>query len=131
MSAGLIAVIVVVALLVGLALGGVAANARRERASRHPFERNLRAVDRALAEALAADRGWEPAGLEAAARRELAARRPGEEIGALELVQVIDRPGTDSDQAVFRAELGGASALLTLGRHGDEWLAAALDPAVP
>jgi len=129
-STGLIVVFVVVALLLALALGGLAANARRERASRRPFERNLGAVDRALAEALAADRGWEPAGLEAAARRELAAVRPGEEIGALRLVQVLDRPGTDADQAVFDAELSGGRVRLTLGRRGGQWFAAAFEPAV-
>jgi hypothetical protein len=105
-----------------LTLIGAAGATRRRRAGHERFHASLGEVDRALATALADDRGWEPAGLEAAARGEFAQRRPGASIEQLELIQVIDRPGTDDDLAVFRILVAGASpAQLTLGRRGGEW----------
>lgn len=44
-------------------------------------------------------------------------------------MQVLDRPGTDADQAVFDAELSGGRVRLTLGRRGGQWFAAAFEPA--
>jgi hypothetical protein len=35
------------------------------------------------------------------------------------LIEVIDRPGTDADKAVFRV---GGRELLTLGRREGEWV---------
>jgi hypothetical protein len=43
----------------------------------------------------------------------------------MQLVQVIDRPGTDADQAVFRVETAdGDEHRITLGRTGGVWGAA-------
>ncbi len=56
-----------------------------------------------LAEAAAADRGWDRATLEGAARRVYAEQR-GAEPSELLLVEVLDRPGTDEDLAVFHVE---------------------------
>jgi hypothetical protein len=38
------------------------------------------------------------------------------------LVQVLDRPGTDEDKAVFRFHTEDGEAQLTLGRSGGEWV---------
>ena len=56
-------------------------------------------------------------------------RRPGSE--ALHLVQVVDRPGTDADEAVFRvvAEGGHGPREVRLGREGDRWIPQALSEA--
>ena len=45
------------------------------------------------------------------------------------LVEVVDRPGTAQDRAVFRAEHSGDAHHVTLGRHGDEWIREAIEPA--
>jgi len=110
----LIIVIVVLALL---AIGGAIARARQLRRSRPAFEASLEQVNRDLAAAAAADRGWDRATLEDAARRIYAAER-GREPAELVLVEVLDRPGTDRDQAVFR--VGGER--LTLGRRDGQWV---------
>jgi hypothetical protein len=123
----LIVVLAVLAVLALLAVGGVLANSRRERATRRPFEDKLDEVDRHLAAALAEDRGWERSNLEAVARRELAAHRPGESVDELELVQVLDRPGTDADEALFRARTVSGPATIRLARRAGEWYAAAID----
>jgi len=39
-------------------------------------------------------------------------------------VQIVDRPGTDEDKAVFRSTAG---ARLTLGRRDGEWILDRLD----
>ena len=41
---------------------------------------------------------------------------------ALLLVEVLDRPGTDEDLAVFRVEGEGRHDTLNLGRRGGEWV---------
>ena len=80
------------------------------------------AANQALAAAHAADRGWEPATIEAAARQAFAGERPGVEVRELMLVQVIDPPGTDDDKAVFQVSAAdGSSATVTLGRRQGEW----------
>ena len=37
-------------------------------------------------------------------------------------MQIIDRPGTDEDKAVFRVASGDREERLTLGREGGEWV---------
>jgi hypothetical protein len=125
-TVGIVLLVIFVVLLL-LALGGAVTNARRERATRRPFDEALHEVDRALANALAADRGWEPSVLLAAVHRELAERRPGEEVRRLRLVKVVDRPGTDADEAVYECELERGAVRLSLARQGDEWLGARLE----
>ena len=109
-------VIVLLVLLV-LAVGGAIAARRRLDHTQDRFEADLQRVNRDLAEAHAEDRGWERAALETAARQAYAGER-GNEPAELELVQVIDRPGTDDDHAVFRI---GAERL-TLGRRDGQWV---------
>ena len=67
------------------------------------FRERLEQANHDLAEAAAADRGWDRETLEAAARRVYAEQR-GAEPAELLLVEVLDRPGTDEDHAVFRVE---------------------------
>jgi hypothetical protein len=60
--------------------------------------------------------------VEAAARRAFSERVPGEEITQIALVQVIDRPGTDEDEAVFHVATASGAQTITLGRRGEEWV---------
>jgi hypothetical protein len=114
--------IIVLAVFAVLVVFGLASNVIRERRTRAAFGVRVSAIDRALAAAAAADRGWERAGLEAAARAAWEARRPGEPLHELELVEVIDRPGTDEDHAVFRCRGEKGGGRLTLGRREGNWV---------
>ena len=122
MSTLAIVVVVVLAVLALLAIGGAIANARRHPARRGDFEADVAEVDRALAAAHAQDKGWEPRALEARARQAFESERPGTTVRAQALVQVLDRPGTDEDKAVFRFVTDRGEARLTLGRSAGEWI---------
>jgi type II secretory pathway pseudopilin PulG len=111
--------IVLAVLVVVLAIGGYVANARRREREEASLLRRAEEADQHLAQAHAQDKGWERAGLEAAARAAFA-QLHGSEPRELTLVQVVDRPGTDEDQAVFHAD----GRELRLGRRGDRWVAA-------
>jgi hypothetical protein len=121
-----IVVLVIVALLALLALGGAFARRRQLARSEGRFDANLLQVNRDLAAARAEDRGWERTTLEEAARQAYAAERGGADPGELELMQVVDRPGTDDDHAVFRAGPEGRERL-TLGRRDGQWVLEALE----
>jgi len=116
--------IIVLAVLVLLAVGGVIASRRRLAATSDRFDAHLQQVNHDLAAAHAEDRGWERGALETAARQAFAAER-GAEPSELELVQVIDRPGTEEDKAVFRVDSG--SERLTLGRRDGAWVLETLE----
>jgi biopolymer transport protein ExbB/TolQ len=109
--------IILIVVLVLLAVGGAIARSQQLKRSRPAFERSLEHVNRDLAAAAAADRGWDRDTLESAARRAYADERGGEP-PELTLVEVLDRPGTDEDQAVFRC----GDSQLTLGRRGGDWV---------
>lgn len=113
-----IVVIVIAVVLLLLFLGGYVANARRLDADREALHARVRSADRQLAAAHAEDKGWERAGLEAAARAAVE-ERTGAPPDELVLVQVIDRPGTDADEAVFHAD----GTEVVLGRRDGEWVA--------
>ena len=117
-----IVVSVVVVLLALLIVGGIVASGRRARAEEGPLRADLAAATRALALAHAADPGWERSLLEEAARTAFA-DRSGAEVRDLQLVQVVDRPGTEEDQAVFRVVTDHGQEYLHLDRHGDRWVA--------
>jgi len=119
-SALAVIVIIVVILLVLLIVGGLVANARRAREQEDETLSAVREADQALALARASDRGWERAVLEAAAREAFAARSPVE-VRELLLMQVVDRPGTEEDQALFRVITDVGSEEILLVRHGDAW----------
>jgi hypothetical protein len=119
-------IIVLVVLLV-LAVGGLIARRAQLARTRPTFEANLERVNEDLAAAAAQDRGWDRGTLEAAARR-IYAKERGAEPDALTLVEVLDRPGTDDDRAVFRTEQAGSAHALTLGRRSGEWVHESLEP---
>jgi hypothetical protein len=111
---------VIIVLLVVLFVGGLIANGRRRRTLHAQLQARIEAADAALAAARAEDKGWERATIEAAARAAVAPR----EIRELQLVQVVDRPGTDADQAVLRVVgADGRETTVTLGRRGGAWVA--------
>jgi hypothetical protein len=112
---------VFVALVIILAIGGIYGRRRQLAATRDRFETHLAQVNRDLAAAHAADRGWAREGLETAARAAYAEQR-GAEPPELTLVQIVDQPGTDDDKAVFAV---GAERL-TLGRADGDWVFEAL-----
>jgi hypothetical protein len=113
---------VLVALVIILAVGGAYARRRQLAATRGRFDANLAQVNRDLAAAHAEDRGWAREGIEAAARIAYAAERDGAEPEELTLVQIVDRPGTDDDKAVFAVLCAGRDERLTLGRQSGEWV---------
>jgi predicted cobalt transporter CbtA len=116
-------VLVLVALLLVLFLTGLAMNARRRRAAEGRFGDRIAEANRALADAHAQDKGWAPETVEAAAREAFAAAHPGAPLDGLSLVQVIDLPGTEADQAVFHVVSRGEEHTITLGRTGGRWQA--------
>jgi len=115
-------VIVVVVLVALLVIGGFVASGRRARADDAALRQELEAANRALAMAHAEDKGWERSLLEEAARAAFAERSPAE-VSELQLVQVVDKPGTDDDQAVFRVVTERGAEYLHLDRRGDAWVA--------
>jgi hypothetical protein len=115
-------IIVIVVLLV-LSIGGYLARRAQLAKSRPAFERRLSQVERDLVAAAAADRGWDREHLEAAARR-IGAQELGSEPEELTLIEVLDRPGTEQDEAVFDVRAGGSRHRLVLGRQDGEWIAA-------
>ena len=127
MSTGLLILLIVLAVIVLLAAGGALAQRRRLARNRGVFEASLEQVNADLAEARAEDRGWDRELLEAAARDAYARERPGGGEPALTLVRVLDRPGTDDDQAVFRVGDARSRERLTLGRQGGAWVLEALE----
>ena len=111
--------IIVIVVLIVLAGGGILARRRQLTRSRPAFERSLTQADRDLAAAAAADRGWDRARLEAAARRIYAEQHGGAQPDTLALIEVLDRPGKEEDEAVFDAD----GQRIALGRRGDDWIA--------
>src|SRR4051794_9372118 len=107
---------IVIVVLTVLLIGGIIARNQQLKRSRPAFERSLTQADHALAAASAADRGWDRKRLEAAARRAYSEQYGGEP-EAITLVEVIDKPGTEEDQAIFEA--GGRR--VDLGRRGGDW----------
>src|SRR5262245_15696313 len=93
--------LIVIVVLVVLAVGGFFARRAMTRRTESQFRARLEQANHDLAEAAADDRGWDRATLEGAARR-LYAEQRGAEPAELLLVEVLDRPGTEEDYAVFR-----------------------------
>jgi Tfp pilus assembly protein PilV len=111
---------VVVLLIAALAIGGYVATTRRYDAEEVELRAQAQQADQHLARAHAEDKGWERTALEAAARGAYAERHPGREPQRLLLVQVVDRPGTDEDEAVFDVD----GERLVLGRRAGAWFLA-------
>ena len=112
--------LIVILVLAVLAVGGFFARRALTRRTETQFRARLEQANHDLAEAAAEDRGWDRATLESAARRIYAEQR-GTEPAELRLTEVIDRPGTDQDLAVFHVEGEGRRETLKLGRRDGEW----------
>ena len=123
MGTGLIVVIAIIGALALLFLVGLAGNARFLRSREDSLAQRIAEADAALAAARAEDRGWDRALLDAAARTAVERRHPGSAVSALELVQVVDRPGTDEDEALMRVRHAGGEEDVLLRRTGDVWSA--------
>ena len=113
--------IIVLSVFAVLAVGGFFARRMWLRRTETQFRAKLEQANHDLAEASAADKGWDRPRLEAAARR-LYAEQRGAEPAELLLTEVIDRPGTDEDLAVFHVESEGGRGSLTLGRRDGDWM---------
>jgi len=118
-----ILIIAFVVLAVIFFIGGYIVAGRRRDAHESKLLAQITAADEALAEARASDRGWDLDLLQTAAREAYASRFEGREPEQLHLIQVVDKPGTEADEAVFRAIDGQREEDLILGREGDRWVA--------
>jgi type II secretory pathway pseudopilin PulG len=118
-----IVLIVIAAVLLLLFIGGIFAAGRRADALEDQLQTRLAAANEALAQAHAADKGWQRATIEKAARDAFTKANKGVKIDALHLVQVVDKPGVDADEAVFHVVTADGTHSLTLGRAGGEWAA--------
>jgi hypothetical protein len=118
-----ILIIVFVVLAVVFFVGGSIAAGRRRQVREAKLLEVTKAADEALAEARAGDRGWDLGLLQTAAREAYADRFDGRQPEELHLIQVVDKPGTEADEAVFRAIDGHREEDVVLGREGDRWVA--------
>ncbi|WP_354698272.1 hypothetical protein DSM112329_03940 [Paraconexibacter sp. AEG42_29] len=114
-----IVLLAVAALVVVVVVVGARIARRRAEGREALLLERLAAANAALAAAHAEDNGWAREALDAAA---LAAAGPATP-DALHLVQVIDKPGTEADEAVFQAVFGDETREIRLGRTGDTWFA--------
>ncbi|MDX6506851.1 MAG: hypothetical protein QOG06_1495 [Gaiellaceae bacterium] len=121
MSAFGIVLVVICVLILAMGVGGFLAMSRRTRSRDEELLDQLRRAERELAQAHATDKGWDRATLESAARSAATARFGAKQDRDVKLVQVIDKPGTDADQAVFRVETDDGEHTITLGRTGGVW----------
>lgn len=117
-----IVLIVLAAVILLLVAGGYAGATRRAQSREGALQRELDRAERELARAHASDKGWDPAVLASAAQAVAAERFGDAVVDAPLLVQVVDRPGTDADQAVFLIKTAdGDEHRVTLGRAGGAW----------
>ena len=117
-----IVLIVLAVVIVLLVAGGYTAATRRAKSSEGALQRELERAERELARAHASDKGWDPAILASAAQTAAADRFGDATVGNPLLLQVVDRPGTDADQAVFLIKTAdGDEHRITLGRAGGTW----------
>jgi hypothetical protein len=119
----LIVIIVFAVLFVVFLIGGIVAVGRRSRDGEGRMLADVAAANEQLAHARAEDRGWDRDTIDAAARSAHLAARPGAQIRAVHLVQVIDRPGTDDDEALLHVVDDSGDHTVRLGRRGDDWAA--------
>jgi hypothetical protein len=117
-----IVLLILVVIVVVMIAGGLLVNARRYRAQERTLGADVLAADQALATAHAEDKGWDRGRMEAAARDAFTARSD-DEIHELHLVAVLDRPGTEQDEAIFRVVTASGEHDVRLGRQADGWVA--------
>jgi hypothetical protein len=121
MSTLAVILIIVGVALVAVFVGGLLAARSRERAGAAHYAQHVAAADRALEAARAADRGWDRALLEEAARAALREQRPDFAFDELMLILVDDRPGVTEDRAQFAAIGGDGEARVVLVRGEQGW----------
>ena len=122
MSVLAIIILAVVVLVAVLAFLGYRVMRKRQAEGEAGFQTRLTEANEALADARAEDRGWDLPALEAAARAVVEQRHPNANVRDLHLIQVIDRPGTEDDQARFHVDVAmGRDFEVLLGRRGGEW----------
>lgn len=124
MSVIAIVLIVLAVLVLGLLVGGFVASRRRAEGLESRLLRDVAAANEALALARADDRGWDRDTIDAAARAAHLARRPDATISAIHLVQVVDRPGTDQDEARLHVVDDAGEHEVVLGRRDGQWVGA-------
>lgn len=118
---GIVLIVLAVVILL-LATGGYVAATQRAKSHEGDRELELARAERELAKAHANDKGWDPALLATAARDAATERFGDATVGDPLLVQVVDRPGTDADHAVFLIKTAdGGEHRMTLGRAGGVW----------
>jgi hypothetical protein len=123
----IVLIVLGVIIAVFLILGFLGARAR-DRRQAGTWAQHVAEADSALEQARAADRGWDPVVMEAAAKTALEESRPGWTFDDLHLILVDDRPGTDEDRAHYVAVGdGGEEARVVLERQGDHWSAERVD----
>ena len=113
--------LIIAIVLAVLVAGGMIARLMWLRRTEAHFRELLHKANRDLAQAAAEDRGWDRERMERVAR-EVCVEQKREEPSELLLVEVLDRPGTDEDLAVFRCAIEGGHHRVTLGRRGAEWV---------
>jgi type II secretory pathway pseudopilin PulG len=120
----LIIILVLIVLVIALAIGGAIATQRRTQAQSGALRDQLRLADEALAQAHAEDNGWDRVTMEQAAVTAFEVRHGDASIHELQLVQVVDRPGTAEDEAIFRVRTDSGEHELKLGRRDGTWVVA-------
>ena len=118
-----IILVVLVCLMVLFFVGGLIAAGRRATAMEPQLQARLAAANEALAQAHAADKGWKRATIEKAARDAFRKTHQDASIDALHLVQVIDKPGVEADEAVFNVISGDRIHVVKLDRGSGQWRA--------
>ncbi|HEX5911044.1 MAG TPA: hypothetical protein VFY44_11145 [Thermoleophilaceae bacterium] len=121
MSTLTIVLIVVAVIVIALFVGGLVAARKRDREQAPAYGEHLREADQHLERARAADRGWDPALLETAAREALGRSHPGTEFDQLVLVLVDDQPGVHEDRAHYEAHAGEERVAVVLTRDEQGW----------
>lgn len=117
-----IVLIVLAVILVVFIGGGMLVAARRAKQAEAELKAKIAKADHALAAAHAGDNGWVAEQMEAAARASW--EGDGETVAEAHLVQVVDRPGTDADEAVYKlVGVGGTERDVRIRRTGDAWTA--------
>lgn len=117
-----IVLIVLGVLIVVFLIGGYVVARRRAEARSGALLRELAEANEALARARALDRGWDRDHIDAAARAAHLAQRPDARIDAVHLVQVVDRPGVEDDEALVRiTDDAGQHEVRLDRRSGGEW----------
>jgi hypothetical protein len=125
-SALAIVLIVAGVLVLAFFVGGVLVSRRRAVLHAGEWAQHVAAADHALEAARAADKGWDRALLEEAARGALAAEGP-RRFDQLHLVLVDDRPGVAEDRAHFMAVGPEGQARVILARRDGEWVCERID----